>query len=639
MPSSRLYSGPGALRTPEDALDAHPSQATTAGEVISFGEFRIDCGRRQLTRAGRRLRIQARPLDLLIYLAMNHERAVGRRELLDRLWPRAVNEEALTRCISTLRKILGDAREPARYIDTLWGQGYRFIAPVTITPAAPAGRPADVVAATPPGRRWFWGLAGLFAAAVLGAFLLWRSPERGPETAIERLAVLPMRSSVATDQWLATALTDHLAQVVSGIEGVHVVSVMSSNRIPPQAGVQELGRLLGVDAVLRSQLMRYDERFGLRAQLLATSDGSVLWNFSVPAASVTMDPAQVEQLATEMARRLWANLRIRPRPAPANHDAYRAYLRGRYYWTQRNSAGLTAALEAFDAALELEPGYVDALVGLADTWLLMPLYTAVPPADAMPRARSAARRALELDPDAARALAVLGVVDMQYGWLWSEAEGKLRRALALNPNDATASQWLGELYCYRKRFEECRRYLAIAAGLDPLAPVLRMLEGSPALYAGDFEGAIRTYSRAAMQAPELAFTRYVLGLAYSGLGDWARAATEYRAVLPELGLVIVGGPLVYALARSGARDEALIVLAELEALAKERYVPPSKLATAWLGLGEKEQALAWLARAVELRDDRLVYLVVDHHFFELHDEPAFRKLAGEVGLLDVLQGG
>lgn len=620
-------------------MNAHQSQAAKAGEIISFGEFQIDCGRRQLTRAGQRLRIQSRPLDVLIDLATHHDRIVERRELLDRHWPSVVNEEALTRCISTLRKILGDAREPARYIDTLWGQGYRFIAPVTIAPAAPASRPAPVAAATPPARRWLLALAGLAIAAVLGAFLLWRSSGPGTKPVIERLAVLPMTASVSKDDWLATALTDHLAQVVSGIEGLAVVSVTSPERIPPQASVPELGRLLGVDAVLRSQIMRYDDRFALRAQLVATSDGSVLWNFSVPAADGAMNPAQVEQLATEMARRLWANLRIRPRPLPVNHDAYQAYLRGRYYWSQRTSAGLTAALDAFGVALELEPGYVDALEGLAGTWLLMPLYTAVPPADAMPRARSAARRALEIDPEAARALAVLGVVEMQYDWLWSEAEGKLRRALALNPNDATATQWLGELYCYRKRFDECRRYLAIAAGLDPLSPVLRMLEGSPGLYSGDFDGAIRTYSRVAAQAPELAFTRYVLGLAYDGLGDWERAAKEYRAVLPELGLAIVGGPLVYVLARGGSRDEALVVLAELQALAKEHYVPPTKLATAWLGLEDKEQALAWLARAVELRDDRLVYLAVDHHFFELHEDPAFRRLAREVGLLDVLQGG
>jgi DNA-binding winged helix-turn-helix (wHTH) protein/tetratricopeptide (TPR) repeat protein len=619
-------------------LDAHPSQAAQAGAVISFGEFRIDCGRRQLTRAGRRLRIQARPLDVLIYLAMNHERIVGRSELLEHFWRRAVNEEALTRCISTLRKILGDAREPARYIETLWGQGYRFIAPVSIVQAAASRQLTDDTAGRPPPRRWAWGMVGLVAAVALGAFMLRLSPERAPDVAIDRLAVLPMHPSAATDEWLASALTDHLTQVISGIEGVSVVTVTSPERISTQADVRELGRLLGVGTVLRSQLVRDGERFGLRAQLLATADGSVLWNFSVPPAGGLVESAQVEQLAIEVARRLWANLRIRPRPVPVNHDAYRAYLRGRYYWSQRASAGLTAALDAFDAALELEPGYVDALVGLADTWLLMPLYTAIAPADAMPRARTAARRALELDPYAAHALAVLGVIDMQYDWLWSEAEKKLRRALALNPNDATAAQWLGELYCYRKRFEECRRYLAIAAGLDPLAPVLRMLEGSPALYSGDFEGAIRAYTAAALQAPEFPFARYVLGQAYSGLGDWERAAAEYRAVLPELGLAIVGGPLAYVLARSGARDEAEAMLAELEVLAEDRYVPPSKFATAWMGLGEKEQALAWLANALALRDDRLVYLVVDHHFAELHEEPAFRGLAGEAGLLDVLQG-
>jgi DNA-binding winged helix-turn-helix (wHTH) protein/tetratricopeptide (TPR) repeat protein/TolB-like protein len=619
-------------------VDLLRSRTAQDASFITFGEFQIECGARRLIRAGRRQHIQARPLDVLIYLAVHHERIVSRDELLERFWSREVNEETLTRCISTLRKILGDAREPPRFIETLWGRGYRFIAPVSITtdaqvsvsqaPSLPSRR------ATP--RRLAWILSGVAALAALAAVLLRPVTEDPRHLPVERLAVLPMTPSVESDEWLAIALTDHLTQLVARIEGVTVITVTSREWLAPRSEVRELGRLLGAGAVLYSHLVRDGERFGLRARLVATADGSVLWNFSIPPGTGPMEPAQVEQLATEVARRMWANLQLRSSRQAVTAEAYQQYLRGRYFWSQRSSVSLSAAIDAFESALAIEPDYVDALLGMADSWLLMPLYAATPPGEAMQRARAAAQRAMELDHQAAHALAVLGVIAMQYDWRWTDAEADLRRSLELNPNDPTAVQWLGELFCYTRRFEECQRHYELAAGLDPLAPVLHMLQGSPALHSGDYAGAVRAYSQAVSAAPGFPFARYVLGLAHAGLANWEQASAEYRAVLSDLGLAIVGGPLVFALARGGNVEAAREVLADLEALAQQRYVPPTKFATAWLGLGEQELALRWLKQARELRDDRLIYLAVDVHFRELHGDPGFRAIARDVGLLDIL---
>lgn len=254
----------------------------------------------------------------------------------------------------------------------------------------------------------------------------------------------------------------------------------------------------------------------------------------------------------------------------------------------------------------------------------------------MPRARAAAERALELDPGAAHALAVLGVIAMQYDWDWTAAEDQLRRALTLNPNDSSAEQWLGELYCYQARPDPCRKHLLAASGLDPLSPVLRMMQGSPALFSGDFEAAVKAYSRAVEEVPEFPFTRYVLGLALAGLGDWDNAIANYEASLPQLGLAIVGGPLIYALARRGDIPRAESLLSELERLAESQYVPATKLATAWLGMEDRRRAIEWLERALDARDDRLVYLAVDAHFAELHGDATFQSYADRVGVLDVL---
>lgn len=642
-----------------------PLEAAGAG-VIAFDVFRIDSARRCLMRDGTRMRIQQKPLDVLTYLARNRARVVPREELLERFWPRAVNEEALTRCISTIRRRLGDVRDPPRYIETLWGRGYRFIAateqaaeatrpphdsmPVNAVenlhsprPAGPVGAGFTAASRSDAGAisRWPRRLAlGLIAITLaLGSGFIFFSDltERPAGPAVQGLAVVPMAAGMGTEDWFAAALTDRLVETVSRIEGVRVVTQESAARFSTRSDPAEIGRQLDVDAALLTHLEQDGDRMLLRARLVSTSDGSILWSFSTAPAVDEIDDNQVRQLARSVARRLWANLQLRESDRLVDRRAYQHYLRGRYYWNQRSGAALAAAIRNYEAALRLEPDYVDALLGLADSWLVMPLYLAVQPNEAFPEARAAAERALELDPGAAHAHAVLGVIAMQYDWEWGEAEAHLRRALTLNPNDATAEQWLGELHCYRLREAECLEHLRAASGLDPLSPVLRMMRGSPALFSGDFRAAVADYSAAIAEVPEFPLLRYALGLAYVGLEDWDRAIESYEASLPNLSLAVVGGPMAYALGRRGATAEARALVADLERLADSEYVPPMKLAIGWLGLGERDRALEWLERALAVRDDRLVYLAVDVHFLELHDDLEFRDYARRVGLLDVLE--
>ena len=639
-------------KQPPGHADNEPGPSSPADAIMHFGEFRIDRSTRQLMKGDARVRIQHKPLDVLIYLAENQSRLVTREELLDRFWPREVNEDSLTRCISTIRKLLGDVRDPPRYIETQWGEGYRFIirtAPPSV--AAHESLPEDADRQPASGetqdgsfrlglfRRFsksppafvFVGLAILAIALVVGLQNVFNSPVGD----IDRIAVLPITAPDEED-WSASALTDQLIRTVSRIEGVTVVARGSASQFSAASDPLEIGKRLNVDAVLISELSRSGGSAGLRSELVSTTDRTVLWNLSVDPAQARTDEEQIQRLARAVARRLWANLQLRDADTRVDRAAQRHYLRGRYYWNQRSITGLSAAINAYNAALELEPEYVDALVGLADSWLLMPLYGAVAPNEAIPKARSAAVRALQLDSGEAHAYAVLGVISMQFDWDWAAAESHLRKALTLNPNDSTAEQWLGELFCYTRRFDECRRQLSVASGLDPLSPVLRMQQGSPALYSGDFEAAAAAYRRALEEVPNFAMTHVALGHSLTGLGDWANAIASYEASLPELGIAIVGGPLLYALAKNGDTDRANELLDELEALARLRYVPPSKLATAYLGLGDRDRALSWLWRAVEAHDDRLVYLAVDTHFIDLHADPEFRRIAARTGLLDVL---
>ena len=619
--------------------------------ILQFGEFTLDRSARCLTRGEKQVRIQQKPLDVLIYLAENRSRLVTREELLDRFWPPAVNEEALTRCISTLRKRLGDVRDPSSYIETLWGQGYRFVSTVVelqrdTSAASDVRRASGIEQLQPPprstdGRRAPFAKASIFLTA-LGLIVLlglWTGARQGgrdkPDLAIDRIAVIPI-AAPDDEAWIASALTDQLNLTVSRIEGITVTARGSASRFSATSDPIEVGDLLGVDALLISELRRSEAGGWFQSELVSTLDGSVLWSFQVEPSTSGTEKEQINSLARAIAGRLWANLQLREPASVIDPVAYRHYLRGRYYWNQRSRTGLLAAIESFEAALELEPDYVDALIGLADSWLLMPLYGAMAPTEAIPRSRMVVEQALALDPSASHGYAVTGVIEMQYDWDWEAAEKSLRKAVTLNPNDATAEQWLGELYCYRRRFEDCRRQFDLATGLDPLSPVLQMLRGTPFLYSGRFAPAAEAYHRALRENPGFTFSQFPLGHAYVGLRRWDRAIESYEASLPGLGLEIVGGPLILARANRGDLVEARSLLSELEELADERYVPPTKFAIAHIGLGDRELAIEWLWRAIEEHDDRLVYLAVDSVYSDLYSEPDFSRVATHIGLAEVL---
>lgn len=592
--------------------------------AFNFGEFRIDSRERALYRGQERIRIQRKPLDVLIYLVQQAPKMVPREELLQQFWSKAVNEESLTRCISTIRRLLDDNQDSPKYLETHHAQGYRFIAGVDATVVTTATRRKSI--------RLYMGLAAtvlLFAAALLASLnRTTHTPAPPTQELIDRIAVLPVVVDIPEEPWLVEALTDHVMRAVSRVEGVTVVASPETSR---SVDLIDHGERLNVDALLLTRLERESGVSRLNAQLIDAEDGALLWHARFDSPTSPVGGEQVEDLARQVASRLRPTLQLPETVAPVDERAYAAYLRGRYHWSQRSAASLEAAIAAFETALTIEPDYTDAMVGAAESWLLLPLYGASPPTQVIPQARMMSQRALESDPRSARARAVLGFIALQYDWDWLTAEKLLREAVTLNPNDATAQQWLGELYCYSSRFDACRKQLRIALELDPLAPVLVMQQGTPDLYSGEYEAAISEYLESTESFPGFAMGQYALGLAYAGLGDWDSAIAAYQTSLPELGLAIVGGPMIFALAHSGQIDQAADMLAQLEALAEIGYVPPSKLAVAYLGLNDKAQAIDRLRLAVELHDDRLIYFAHDVHFRELLGEPGFREIADRVG--------
>lgn len=607
------------------------THATTGDSALVFDEFRLDLAARTLSRSGERIAIQRKPLEVLVYLVSEAPRLVPREELLQRFWSRSVNDEALTRCVSTIRSLLSDTDDPPRLIETHRAQGYRFIADVRSD-----GANAQISAPPPQRRRRLPRIASagiaigaIIALAILAGRTLWPVAPADPDVA-DRIAVLPITAVGDYAEWLPVALTDHLIAAVAKIEGVTVVA---GHGLSPGADPQVSGSRLNVDALLLTRLERRGDESRLSATLVSTDDGRVLWTSSVDTPEISSDGVPVDSLARQMAKRLQPMLQLQaPLPA-ANPEAYRLYLQGRYYSAQRSASGLNAAVTAFDRALEIDPDYVDAMLGAAESWLVLPLYGATAPLESIPRSRAFAERALEIDPDSSRAKAVLGAIAMQFDWDWPAAETLLRDAIALNPNDATAQRWLGELSCYRSRRDACARQFEIARDLDPLSPVVAMQQGSVFLYDADYENAVDVYEGAASVNPDFSMGHYALGLANVGLSRWQEAIRAYEKSLPGLGLEIVGGPMAFALAKGGDREAAERVLNDVERLATERYVPPSKIAIAYLGLGDPERARELFWTAIEMRDDRLVYFAVDVHTRNLVEDPYFVEIVERLGLV------
>jgi Tfp pilus assembly protein PilF len=291
-------------------------------------------------------------------------------------------------------------------------------------------------------------------------------------------------------------------------------------------------------------------------------------------------------------------------------------------------------LEYAQQAVALDPTYAAAYIGIADTYnLLGAQHSVMPPADAFPRARAAAERALEIDPAMAEAFASLGFVAYCFDWDWPAAEGHFRRAIELRPNYPTAHHWYGEFLSTAGRFEEAVASLGRALALDPLSLAVGTDLGATFYYAGDYERGEEELRKALEVDSGFVRAHLVMGAIQEQKGEHASAVASLRraaelsgrdpAILPALG---------HALAVSGETNDAREILKELRQLAGRRYIPACGVALVHAGLGEREEVFRWLREAFEQRDMNLLWLKVNPRFDSLRGEAEFTELVRRVGI-------
>ncbi len=456
------------------------------------------------------------------------------------------------------------------------------------------------------------------------------------------LAVLPLINAGEDPEfeYLCDGIAESLINSLSRIPRLRVMARSTAFRYKGSVeDPQVIGRKLGVRLVLLGRVGQWGDRLVVGAELVKVSDGSQLWGEQYNRTAADLFTIQ-EEISTEILEKLRLRLtdpdkKQLQKRYTENLSAYRNYLKGRFHWNKRTALGLKKAIGYFQAAIEEDPIYALAYSGLADCHSLLSLYGAVPPHEAMPRARAAARQALEIDAELAEAHTSLAYVRLYYEWDWQTAEKGFQRSLQLNPNYATARHWYHELLTAMGRFEEEAEQIRLAGELDPLSLIITTEVGWGLYYARRYEEAELKLKKALELDPRFPVVHFILGLVFRQMGRFEEAAAEIRLTLRLLEgghFPLAVGVLGNIYAGWGEKAHAYAQLSRLQEWSQSEYVPAYALALVYVGLDEPGAAIAQLEQALEERYNRLVFLNLEPLFDNLRDRAEFEQLLRRIGV-------
>jgi serine/threonine-protein kinase len=454
------------------------------------------------------------------------------------------------------------------------------------------------------------------------------------------VAVLPFVNTSADpeNEYLSDGITDELINALTKVGGLRVASRTSvfALKNKPQ-DVRAIGALLGVSAVLEGTVRKAGDQLRITARFTAADDGRHLWSERYDRKLDDVFAIQ-DEIASTIVSTLRTTLLAEvsdptPRRYTDNVSAYGLYLRGRYSWNKRSAEGVHEAIGYFEQAIAADPQYALAYSGLSDAYALQVDYRRVPVTEGLTRARAYARQALALDDTLAEAHTSLGWVLFIYDWDWHGGARTFRRAVELNPGYATAHQWYSFVLAALGQLDQALVEGHTALELDPASVSIRRSLGWLYYYNRRFDTALEHLRRAISMNPTSQETYRLLGiaLALQGAYDQAERALREAVAIPEE-TAYAAASLGYVLARRGDRAAAETILAELETLARTEYVSPVAFQMIHLGLGNHDQAFAWLERAYEARRGWLAYLKVEPMLDPLRDDRRFTEFVRRMRL-------
>ena len=458
---------------------------------------------------------------------------------------------------------------------------------------------------------------------------------------INSVAVLPL-VNVGADpnmEYLADGITESLINSLSRLPELKVMSRSSVFRYKGQeTDPMAVGRELGVQAVLTGRLVQRGENLSISLELVDARDNSHIWG-----EQYNPKLSEIISVQGDMAKAVSKNLRGSSltgeekkrltKSYTDNIEAYQLYLKGRYAWNKRTEDELKKGAEYFQQAIDLDPGYALAYAGLADSYNMLADYSVLPPKEAFPRAEAAASKALEMDDTLAEAHTSLAFAKMAFDGDWAGAEREFQRAIELNPSYATAHQWYASYLVMMRRFEESIAEIKRAQALDPLSRIINSNLGLHYYYARQYDQAIDQLRKTINLNPDFGLAYFYMGRALLQKGMHREAIAELQKArelsgedpetIAELG---------YAYAVAGRRAEAQGVLNDLTELSKRRFVLPYFFASIHTGLGDKDQAFAYLEKAYDVSHPGLALVNVDPKFDSLRSDPRFPELVRRIGL-------
>ncbi len=644
------------------------SQSVEVQQSIPFGDdFALDLRPRRLRRGRHTLKLERIPLEILLLLLERPGETVTREEIVARVWGKDVfldTDNGIRGAIRKIRQVLKDDPEQPRFIQTVTGKGYRFIAPVGGPPGeeavagthalaagedrkepAEAGATAKDEAKGEERRaakeRYLLLVAGLAMVLLLGmAYFVTRDRRTEANGAkIRSLAVLPLKNLSADpgQRYLADAMTEELIGRLAAIHDLRVISHTSVMQYQdPKESVPAIARKLGVDAIVEGSVIRDGARVRVHAQLIRASNDEHFWSETYDreigdVLALESDIAQsiAEKVRVTVSGQEHALIGAKRKVSP---EAYESYLKG-IYANRNTRAGIEQSIGYLQDAINRDPAFAPAYLALANEYgLLGTVYVGVPPEETRPKVISNAQKAMELDPELAGAHVLLAET-YQRLWKWSESGAEFQRALELQPNDADALRGLATWLVCQGRPEEGVAQMQRARELDPMNVEGLVNDGFLLFLARHYDESVETLRNAMAVQPDVAVAHWFMGYTLIAKGQPEQAIPELeRAVALSDRSPAVIGVLIRAYAHAGRRADALRMLEELKRRSKTGYVPAGAFINAYLGLGDTEQAFVWLEKGYEEKSGIMPLLKAHPHFDPIRNDPRFLDLLRRVGL-------
>ncbi len=473
------------------------------------------------------------------------------------------------------------------------------------------------------------------------------APGAAARPRVPSLAVLPFvnLSADRENEYFCDGLSDELSNAMSHIRELRVAARTSAFAFKGQnLDVRDIGARLGVGAVLEGSVRKSGQRLRITAQLVSVEDGYDVWSGRFDRELKDIFDIQ-EEIALAIVDQLKLRVlkpereRVLKRPTE-DPEAYDLYLKGRYHWYRRYEKGVQLGLQRFQQAIERDPGFALAHVGVADTFGILGIFSFMSPHQAYSRAFASASRALELDPDLAEASASLGFIATFYDWNWQAAERHFLAALRRKPDYALAHHWYGNLLTCTGRFDEAIREMQTARELEPLEPINPTHLGLALHHARRFDESAHELNKVIASDPELWIAYWYQSANLLATGMWSDAIAMLKEVAGQLSTesVVILSTLGHAYGAAGMADEAAAVLRRMDTMSKDRYVGAFWRAPVWIGLGDTDKALECLEQAYTERESLMAYLGVWPLFDRLRPEPRFRSLLGRMNLDGGSQG-